>query len=861
MAHTVFICHASNDKQVADAACAALEAQRIPCWIAPRDILAGEEYQESIVDALSESQIVLLIFSAHANDSPQVRREIERAVTKGKIVVPFRIEDVMPSRAMEFALGNTHWLDALTPPLEHHLTELCHAISRLLQKHKEAEPPLLQPQGPVSEDSHVIPFPVTEKAPVSTGEEVLPGTGRSHTAAAGETMTASVREGPPAIEEKLPTPLKGTVDRCLTKEPGQRHESTRGLSRKLRNLRDHFSGASSSSAPAPVAAQKMRRRWAIPAAIGTACLLTGLLVYFLKPSGQDIGKYRYTPFASDALCPVWSPDGKVVAYAGKVSGINQIFLRYLNSPVAVQLTHEEHAVCPLGWSSDRNHLIVVEGTDRTESPRMKLYSVATVGGDLDPIMDTDCRACSLSPDGKAFATLSLAKNPGELYGVAISDPLGSPLQNYTPAPFASKYLFNRPQLLFSPDGKKILLFRAGDKTKEEAWLLPYPAGSKPPQRILQKLPPLQGSPTFSWMPDSRHIVVALASEQDAPPHLWMADARSDDLTPLTTGNAGESSPAVAPDGRSLIYVQWTRSLDVVSVSLQDGSAGTLISSGRFEFMAAWSAKTEKLAWVTNRSGPYEIWVHSSDGAERPVVTAEQFPDGLNRWFMNPALSPDGQRLIFSRIDNNNVGRLWMISLSGGSPVRVTNVEVDTEWGGVWSPDGSRYVYLQVVSGRSSLMTVKTSGNAAPVELRKDVSLYLPDWSPAGDWITFRDQKGWNLISPDGKTTKFLGKIATSDLAFSKDGRLLYGIQIGETEADQDRATLFSMNPLTLRQNVIKELGKDLRPGSYLNPGIQFSLAPDGKSMVYSTLKQRSDLWMLQGYSQPGWLSRFSGLLK
>jgi hypothetical protein len=32
-------------------------------------------------------------------------------------------------------------------------------------------------------------------------------------------------------------------------------------------------------------------------------------------------------------------------------------------------------------------------------------------------------------------------------------------------------------------------------------------------------------------------------------------------------------------------------------------------------------------------------------------------------------------------------------------------------------------------------------------------------------------------------------------------------------------------------------------------------------MVYSTLKQRSDLWMLQGYSQPGWLSRFSGLLK
>ena len=97
-------------------------------------------------------------------------------------------------------------------------------------------------------------------------------------------------------------------------------------------------------------------------------------------------------------------------------------------------------VRPLGWSSDRSHLIVVEDTDRKESPDHKLYSVATVGGDLEPIMDTDCveLACGLSPDGKAFATLSIPKNPGELYGVAISDPLGSPLRSYTPAPFASK---------------------------------------------------------------------------------------------------------------------------------------------------------------------------------------------------------------------------------------------------------------------------------------------------------------------------------------------------------------------------------------------------------------------------------------
>jgi hypothetical protein len=134
MAHQVFISYSSQDKSVADAACAALEAQRIACWIAPRHILAGREWGEAIVEAISQCRVMVLVFSAHANSSPQVRREVERAINKGKIIVPFRIVDVLPSRAMEFALSNTHWLDALTPPLEKHLNKLAETVSLLVQQ-------------------------------------------------------------------------------------------------------------------------------------------------------------------------------------------------------------------------------------------------------------------------------------------------------------------------------------------------------------------------------------------------------------------------------------------------------------------------------------------------------------------------------------------------------------------------------------------------------------------------------------------------------------------------------------------------------------------------------------------------------
>ena len=124
MAHDVFISYAAQDKPTADAVCAILEAQRIRCWIAPRDVMPGVSYAEALIDAISESSLMVLVFSSNSNSSPQVMREVERAASKGIPILPFRIEDVAPSKSMEFFLSTPHWLDALTPPLQKHLGHL-----------------------------------------------------------------------------------------------------------------------------------------------------------------------------------------------------------------------------------------------------------------------------------------------------------------------------------------------------------------------------------------------------------------------------------------------------------------------------------------------------------------------------------------------------------------------------------------------------------------------------------------------------------------------------------------------------------------------------------------------------------------
>src|SRR5436190_21896953 len=77
----VFISHSSKDAAAADRVRAYLEGRGLPCWVAPRDVPPGANWGQAIVDAIGRSRAVVLVFSAHADRSAQVLREVERAVS------------------------------------------------------------------------------------------------------------------------------------------------------------------------------------------------------------------------------------------------------------------------------------------------------------------------------------------------------------------------------------------------------------------------------------------------------------------------------------------------------------------------------------------------------------------------------------------------------------------------------------------------------------------------------------------------------------------------------------------------------------------------------------------------------------
>ncbi len=681
--------------------------------------------------------------------------------------------------------------------------------------------------------------------------EMATGRQAFHRESAILTMSAVVTDEPPVIDQavqaKLPPPLRWTMQRCLAKEPTRRYESTRDLYEDLRAQREHLSEAYSSASLPALPSVKPRRiagkLWMVASAL---LLLAGVALTYLliksRGSVDNTANYRFTPFAVSSEgqgSGAWSWDGKAAAYMGEVEGMYQIFVRYLKSPLATQIT-TTGVNALYGWSPDNQRIYFRAKNPNSGGPSNAIFSIAAVGGDPEFLMALDSVAADVSPDGKTLAVYK--QDTDGFRRVYFSSPIGSPLQPYPSTKFATKARVNTPRLRFAPDGSKILLLLSDGL--EKRWLLPYPPG-KEPREVLASVPQAGFTPAFSWFPDNRHVAITMPAHLGEPNNLWIVDTEGPGLRRLTaTPSAHQYLPAVSPDGKRILYQEIVADLDIAKVTLTDGKIIRLIATERDESMPAWASAAGKFAYVTSRNGPGEIWLHDEDGSDRPLVTPADFAPATVNFFMNPTLTPNGDRVLYTMSEAGK-SRIYMSSAAGGAPIRVTNSSNGIgEYASSLSPDGRQLAFLGFGGDKSLLMLVKTSGQQPPSILREGVSSGLPQWSPTGEWITFADKSGWHLISPDGKTVRDLPDINVNHYTFSLDGKKLFAIR-----KDKEHQYLFSLDASGNAASVktIADIGKDYAPASNYNPGYRLSLAPDGTCAIYSIENNKSSIWLLEGF--------------
>lgn len=91
--------------------CSAIEDRGYSCWISDRDVRPGMNYQDEIVEAIGSASVFVLVFSQNSNNSSEIKKELSLASRNNLLVVPVRIEDIMPTGALRYELSTRQWID------------------------------------------------------------------------------------------------------------------------------------------------------------------------------------------------------------------------------------------------------------------------------------------------------------------------------------------------------------------------------------------------------------------------------------------------------------------------------------------------------------------------------------------------------------------------------------------------------------------------------------------------------------------------------------------------------------------------------------------------------------------------------
>ena len=143
----VFISYSSKNQQMADSVRLLLKENNISCWMAPYDIPAGSRYAYVINDALEKCSCLLLLLTNASQMSQFVEREIERAITYKKPILPMQLEDLELNSGFKFYIGNSQII--AVPEIRGDSPEFCRILSGL-SKFVDEKPDCLE----VSEDAH-----------------------------------------------------------------------------------------------------------------------------------------------------------------------------------------------------------------------------------------------------------------------------------------------------------------------------------------------------------------------------------------------------------------------------------------------------------------------------------------------------------------------------------------------------------------------------------------------------------------------------------------------------------------------------------------------------------------------------------
>jgi Tol biopolymer transport system component len=525
---------------------------------------------------------------------------------------------------------------------------------------------------------------------------------------AAQTMAAIIEADPEPLPTAVPAPLRWIVERCLSKEPSARYESTRDLYRDLRSLQDHISEVlSSGSAPALEAKQPTRKwMWPTAAAAGIVlAVLTGAVGYWMgtRRSGgtESLVPVPITTSGGTVQNPSFSPDASQIVFAwnGPRQENFNLYVRLIGSNDLLRLTNDSANEGSPAWSPDGKRIAFVRDLGKG---KCSVMMTSPLGGSERKLTDISC---------------------------ADASPAGHSL------------------LAWTPDGRYLAVpdVRAGDTSGPKFDLISIDTAER---RTLTRKATGQGpgngdlDPAFSLTGD-RFAFVRVGVEANESHALWMrlgiAYEPIGPVSQVHTSALINFSPAWTNDGQLLVSAGQNRSMRLYKIALSSSSRakampGILTSGGM-----ALNAKTGRLIYPSAQlfENLYRIPL---DTVGRVSSPPERLTSTTGSDFM-PRYSPDGKSIAFTSARFGEFG-IWTVAATNSAATALTTSLDATLVVGAWATDGKSLVYFRTTTPDGLWQLYRIAADTGHITRVTDDKAddFLPNYSRDGNWIYFSSSR-------------------------------------------------------------------------------------------------------------------------
>ena len=551
-----------------------------------------------------------------------------------------------------------------------------------------------------------------------------------------------------------------------------------------------------------------------------------------------------------ARYPSFSPEGDRVAFTwtGPKQDNNDIYIQQIGAGSPMRLTTDPANDYNPVWSPDGRWIAFLR-RDREDTSRSELRLIAPLGGVerklveiripntyfLSPpylgwCLDSDCVVVANSVGERGTALFTVSLDTGEQRQLTHFEGVSG---DTNPA--------------ISPDGKWLVFRRqSGGRWTGELYRLSLGLGLKPsgdPQRLTATALDA-GYPT--WMPDGKAILFSTEAAE-VRGSLWRIT--------MSGPNAPERLPFVGEDGMMpvvsrpqpgrasrLVYVRSFQDSNIwrIQTSAPGAPASGLpvmaISSSRRESVPQLSPDGRRIAFGSDRSGTWEVWISDPDGSNAVQLTLWETGAGAPGW------SPDGEFIVFNG-DSEEHGGIFVVSAAGGKPRNLTSHPGNYRRPS-FSRDGKWIYFTSSRTGERQIWKVPSSGGEA-IQLTSN-GAFAAFESPDGRYLYYnqtmeRPSPLWRVPSSSGVPVKVLDSVVLGAFAVidrgiyyidrpSGDGGLLYNDRPSGT-------TRLQYFDLASRQSttVANDLG---------NVYLGLTASKDGRTIFYSRVDSSLDDLML-----------------